>query len=86
MQLTVSALGNPPNNGTPWYKNACVQDALKTGAINARIDAIGFIPEAGGIARIVFRRARASTPPQELRPAGKEQVLRFAQMTNPNSA
>jgi len=30
-----------PNNGTPWYKNACVQDALKTGAINAGVDAIG---------------------------------------------
>jgi hypothetical protein len=42
-----------PNNGTPWYKNACVQDALKTGAINAGIDAIGFIPEAGGLARMI---------------------------------
>jgi RHS repeat-associated protein len=41
-----------PNNGTPWYKNSCVTSALKTGALNAGIDAIGFIPEAGGVARM----------------------------------
>lgn len=42
-----------PNNGTPWYKNTCVTSALKSGAINAGIDAIGFLPEAGGVARVV---------------------------------
>ena len=42
-----------PNKGTPWYKNSCVTGALKTGAINAGIDAIGFIPEAGGLARMI---------------------------------
>jgi len=45
--------GLAPSNGTPWYKNACVTGALKTGAINAGIDAIGFIPEAGGVARMI---------------------------------
>jgi hypothetical protein len=42
-----------PNNTKPWYQNSCVTDALKTGAINAGIDSIGFIPEAGGIARMI---------------------------------
>jgi hypothetical protein len=42
---------------TPWYKNPCVTSALKTGAINAGVDAIGFIPEAGGIARIIGHQA-----------------------------
>jgi RHS repeat-associated protein len=45
--------GGAPNNGTPWYQNTCVTGALKTGAINAGIDAIGFIPEAGGVARMI---------------------------------
>ncbi len=46
-----------PNNRTPSYKNACAQDALKTGVINAVIDAIGFIPEAGGVARMIGHQA-----------------------------
>jgi hypothetical protein len=51
------AANNAPNNGTPWYKNTCVTSALKTGAINAGIDAIGFIPEAGGAARMIGHQA-----------------------------
>lgn len=47
----ILALEHTP--GTPWYKSSCVTSALKTGAINAGIDAIGFIPEAGGVARTI---------------------------------
>lgn len=57
MQPAICAFGLAPNNGTPWYKNTCVTGALKTGAINAGIDAIGFLPEAGGVARIVGHQA-----------------------------
>jgi len=46
-----------PSNGTPWYHNSCVTSALKTGAINAGIDAIGFIPEAGGVSRMISHGA-----------------------------
>lgn len=42
-----------PSSGNPWYQKSCLTGALKTGAINAGIDAIGFIPEAGGVARII---------------------------------
>lgn len=49
----VCAFGIAPNNSTPWYKNSCVTGALKTGAINAGVDTIGFIPEAGGVARMI---------------------------------
>jgi hypothetical protein len=42
----------PQKQAPPWYKNSCVTGALKTGAIKAGIDAIGFIPEAGGCQRL----------------------------------
>ena len=45
---TISAA--PPQ---PWYENPCVTGALGKGALSAGIDAIGLIPEAGGIARII---------------------------------
>ena len=47
-----------PNNGTPWYKNSCVTSALGAGALSAGFDAIGLIPEAGGIARIIGHGSR----------------------------
>ncbi len=47
----------PRREQKPWYKNACVTDALKTGTKNIAIDAIGFIPEAGGVARMVGHQA-----------------------------
>lgn len=37
----------------PWYENSCITDALGDAALHAGIDAIGLIPEAGGIARII---------------------------------
>jgi hypothetical protein len=46
--LTISAA--PP---LPWYKNSCTTSALGAGALSAGIDAIGLIPEAGGIARMI---------------------------------
>jgi hypothetical protein len=57
------ALLNSPlaaNNGTPttpWYKNPCVTSALGAGALSLGVDAIGLIPEAGGIARVIGHQA-----------------------------
>jgi RHS repeat-associated protein len=45
------------NNGTPPSKNPCVTDALKSGAITLGIDALGFLPEVGGVARVVGHQA-----------------------------
>jgi RHS repeat-associated protein len=39
-----------PNNGTPWYKNPCVQSALAKGAASTAIDAVGLLPEGGAVA------------------------------------
>ena len=44
-----SAFGIAPNNSTPWYKNSCITSALKSYAVTAGVDSIGFIPEAGGV-------------------------------------
>jgi hypothetical protein len=44
------------NNGTPtthWYKNPCITGALGDAALHVGIDAIGLIPEAGGISRVI---------------------------------
>lgn len=49
----VSAL----NNGTPWYHNSCIMSALKSGGISVGIDALGFLPEVGGVARVVGHQA-----------------------------
>ena len=46
-------LGGSGNGAAPWYKNACITSALGAGALSAGIDAIGFIPEAGGVARMI---------------------------------
>ncbi|MGB6687310.1 MAG: RHS repeat-associated core domain-containing protein [Terracidiphilus sp.] len=53
----ISAPNNAPSNGTPWYQNTCITGALKTGAVNVGIDALGFLPEAGGVARVVGHQA-----------------------------
>jgi hypothetical protein len=45
-----------PNNSTPWYKT-CTAKALGKGAVNLGIDALGFLPEAGGVARVVGHQA-----------------------------
>ena len=50
--LTVSAA--PP---TPWYKNSCITSALGDAALHVGIDAIGLIPEAGGLARVIGHQA-----------------------------
>jgi len=42
---------------TPWYKNPCITSALRTGPLNIGIDAIGLIPEAGGIVRVFGHQA-----------------------------
>ncbi len=47
----------PANNKTPWYKNSCIKDALGDAALHVGIDAIGLIPEAGGIARVIGHQA-----------------------------
>jgi hypothetical protein len=38
---------------TPWYKNACITGAIADFGLHAGLDAIGLIPEAGGIARLI---------------------------------
>lgn len=45
------------NNGNSPPKNPCVADALKEGARNVGIDLLGFLPEAGGVARVVGHQA-----------------------------
>jgi hypothetical protein len=42
---------------TPWYKNSCITSALGAGALSLGVDAIGLIPEAGGIARVIGHQA-----------------------------
>jgi len=49
--------GGAANNGTSPLKNPCVADALKEGAKNVGIDLLGFLPEAGGVARVVGHQA-----------------------------
>jgi hypothetical protein len=43
-----------PNNGP---KPGCVQDALLSNAVSVGIDAVGLIPEAGGVARFIGNQA-----------------------------
>jgi RHS repeat-associated protein len=44
-------------SGTPWYHNSCITGALSSGAVSVGIDALGFLPEAGGVARVVGHQA-----------------------------
>lgn len=55
--FAASAFVITPNNSTPWHRNSSIVGALKTGAVSLTIDAIGLIPEAGGVARIVGHQA-----------------------------
>ena len=48
--LTGKRPGIAPNNGTPWYKNPCVQSALAKGAASTALDAVGLLPEGGAVA------------------------------------
>lgn len=41
-----------PNNGTPWYKNSCIQNALLKGAGSTALDAVGLIPEGGAVSAL----------------------------------
>lgn len=43
-------IATAPNNGTPWYKNPCIQKALAKGAATTALDAIGTLPEGGTVA------------------------------------
>ncbi len=45
---TVATISAAP---MPWYKNSCITTALGNAALKVGIDAIGLIPEAGGVAR-----------------------------------
>jgi hypothetical protein len=59
--------GGPPSDGggnsaggggkLQQPKNPCVAGALKAGATNVGIDLLGFLPEAGGVARVVGHQA-----------------------------
>ena len=46
-----------PNSEPPWYKNSCITSALGNGLLHGGIDAIGLIPVAGGIARVIGHQA-----------------------------
>jgi hypothetical protein len=52
-----SAANNGTPQKTPWYKNDCIKDALGDLALHGGIDAVGLIPEAGGIARVIGHQA-----------------------------
>jgi RHS repeat-associated protein len=47
----------PPPAKRPWYKNSCITSALGDAALHVGIDAIGLIPEAGGLARVIGHQA-----------------------------
>jgi hypothetical protein len=46
-----------PSTATPWYRDSCITSAIGTGALKAGVDAIGLLPEAGGVARIIGHQA-----------------------------
>ncbi|HKU20845.1 MAG TPA: RHS repeat-associated core domain-containing protein [Terriglobales bacterium] len=46
----------PQSQAPPWYKT-CTAKALGKGAVNLAIDALGFLPEVGGVARVVGHQA-----------------------------
>jgi len=41
----------------PWYKDSCITSALGNAALHVGIDAIGLIPDAGGISRVIGHQA-----------------------------
>ena len=45
------------NNQRPRYDTQCVKDAVAQASVSIGFDAIGLIPEAGGIARAVGRQS-----------------------------
>ena len=59
--MNLNAANNGLNIGAaprlPWYKNSCITSALGEGALSVGVDAIGLIPEAGGIARVIGHQA-----------------------------
>ncbi len=48
---------NTATSTTHWHNNPCVTSALKSGAVSVGVDALGFLPEAGGVARVVGHQA-----------------------------
>jgi RHS repeat-associated protein len=52
-QQSTGGASAAPNDATPWYKNACIQNALLKGATSTAIDAIGLIPEGGIASRAI---------------------------------
>lgn len=52
-----ASIRDAPLTPLPWYKNSCIMSALGDGALHVGIDAIGLIPEAGGIARVIGHQA-----------------------------
>ncbi len=51
------SVNRSPSNGTPSYQSPCVRNALLAGVARVGIDAVGLIPEAGGIARVIGHQA-----------------------------
>lgn len=49
--------GSPQKPQTPWY-NTCTAKAFGNRLLNAGVDSIGPIPEAGGLARVIGHEAR----------------------------
>ena len=46
-----------PSTATPRYRDSCITSAIGTAALKAGVDAIGLLPEAGGVARIIGHQA-----------------------------
>jgi hypothetical protein len=53
-RFAVCAFGLAPSNGP---RPGCVQGALLSNAVSLRIDAVGLIPEAGGVAKLIGNQA-----------------------------
>jgi hypothetical protein len=53
----VSGTSVSPAPKRPWFKNPCVIGALKSGGASVGIDLLGFLPEAGGVGRVLGHQA-----------------------------
>jgi hypothetical protein len=64
----------------PWYNNSCVTGEFKKASLGLGIDAIGLIPEGGGVARLIGHGAgfRGVVADQ----AGKSVIKAFKGSTN----
>jgi hypothetical protein len=57
IRVGVNRPGRQLEPSAPNNRNSCIASALGKGALSVGVDAIGLIPEAGGVARIIGHQA-----------------------------